>query len=229
MHPQNSKDAFDLVSAVKKGIASLDADVVVCPPFIYLSQFLPSDNLFIGAQDCAWEQDGPYTGAISPAMLKNMGCSHVIIGHSERKAHFGETQDMIQKKVQAALTAHVIPVACIGSSAQEELAGILKVLQPEQVSHVVFAYEPEWAISTSANAKPETPEHAKEIMDQMRKDIEAYAGKEKANDTRIIYGGSVNSKDVKSFLDAGAQGVLVGSSSLDAQEFIDLVKNAVLR
>lgn len=228
MHPQSSKDAFDLASAVKKGVESLEVEAVLCPPFVYISELLPSLNVFIGAQDCAWEQEGAYTGGVSPAMLKNLGCSHVIVGHSERKQQFGETHEMIQKKVKAALAVSLIPVVCIGAKTKEELQSVLEAIPKEQVAKAVFAYEPEWAISTSPDAKAENPMHAKEVLDAMRKMIEEYARKETALRTRVIYGGSVNSKDIRGFLDAGFQGALVGAASLDAQEFIALVKTASL-
>jgi triosephosphate isomerase len=154
-------------------------------------------------------------------MLRNLGCSYVILGHSERKKYAGETPEMTARKTQAALLAGLIPVVCIGEHAKEEMGPILKGIPPEDVSRIVFVYEPEWAISTQPDAKPATPQGAGAALQNMRALL--------PNITTLLYGGSVNSKDIQGFMEAGAQGALVGAASLDAQEFIRLVKNSILR
>jgi len=125
MNPSNSKEAFDLAKAVVQGLQDVEADAVLCPPFVYVPQLLPSVNVFIGAQDSFWKQEGPYTGEVSPFMLKNLGCSYVILGHSERR-NLGETPEIIAKKIQAALDAALIPVVCIGENIEQEMTIILK-------------------------------------------------------------------------------------------------------
>ena len=235
MNPSNSKDAFDLAKAVVKGVEGLNVDVVLCPPFVYVSELLlalsrvegpSSKNVFIGSQDCFWENEGAFTGEVSPRMLKNLECSHVILGHSERKKYLGETLETVGKKINAALTVGLVPVICIGEEVEKEMGIVLRGIVPPQRDpascgkNLVLVYEPEWAVSTNKNAKPETSKHAKEVIEKMRK----IAGE----DASILYGGSVNSKNARSFIEnAGAQGVLVGASSLNAEEFIKLVHGSI--
>lgn len=219
MHPQNSKDAFDLAGAVKRGIEDLEVDVVLCPPFPYISQLLPSSNMFVGAQDCFWEQEGAYTGEVSAQMLKNLGCSYVIVGHSEREKYLKETLEMGVKKLKAALQVGLIPILCIGENVEQELQEVLKKVGQKDISKIVYVYEPESAISTSENVKPVDPKAAEAAKQKIRDTI--------GQDVTILYGGSVNSKDVGDFLAVGFQGVLVGAASLDKGEFLALVKNAI--
>lgn len=220
MNPANLKEAFDLAGAVTKGVKDVAVDVVLCPPFPYISELLPSLNVSIGAQDCFWEQEGAFTGEVSPAMLKNLGCSYVILGHSERRKYLAETNEMINQKILAVLEARIIPIVCIGENIEKDLPVILNGIQDEDLNRMVFAYEPEWAISTGKNAKPASSEQTSKAI----KDIRDIVGKEAS----ILYGGSVNSKDIRNIFDTKEmQGVLVGASSLDAEEFIALAKNMV--
>lgn len=225
MNPLNSKEAFDLAGTVARGLEEVEADAVLCPPFVYVPQLLPSSNVFIGAQDCFWEQEGSYTGQVSSQMLKNLGCSHVILGHSERKK-LGETPEMVARKVRAVLDVALIPVVCIGENTEREMNSILKDIKGTDVPKIVFVYEPEGAISTEPHAKPASGEQLERALAVMRDVLGRKAGKEK---TSILYGGSVSSKNIRAFMQLGVQGALVGAASLDAQEFVQLVKNAVLR
>ncbi|MDO8474401.1 MAG: triose-phosphate isomerase [bacterium] len=218
MNPANSKDAFDLARAVVRGLEGVEADVVLCPPFVYVPQLLPSPNVFIGSQDAFWEQEGAYTGEVSPLMLKNLGCSYVILGHSERRK-LGETSQMVAKKIQAVLDAVLVPVVCIGEDIEREMNITLKDIKETDVSKIVFVYEPEGAISTEPNAKPASLEQLERALNRMRTLLPKTA--------TILYGGSVNSRNIQGFMGKGVQGALVGAVSLDAQEFIQLVKNAV--
>lgn len=227
MNPKTSKDARDLAEAVKRGVAGVrGAKVVLCPPFIYLSALIESASasaqgfggLAFGSQDCFWEDQGAFTGEVSPSMLRGLGCSYVILGHSERKSNLGETLEMVNRKVKAALAAGLIPVVCIGEHIKLELQKVLKDLNNKDRKRSVLVYEPEWAISTAPHAKPDTPEHAKRAIAQIRK----IAG----SDIPVLYGGSTSSKNIKGFIESGAQGALVGSASLDAKEFVRLVKSA---
>ena len=220
MNPANSKNAFDLAKAVVQGLEDVKADAVLCPPFVYVPQLLLSLNVFIGAQDSFWEQEGAFTGEVSPLMLKNLGCSYVILGHSERKK-LGETSLMIAKKVQASLAVSLIPVVCIGEDIEKELKTILKDIKETDVSKIIFVYEPEGAISTEPNAQPASLEQLERALDRMRVLL--------PKTVSILYGGSVNSTNIKGFMGKGVQGALVGAASLDAQEFVALVKNAVSR
>jgi len=220
MNPTNSKEAFDLAKAVVQGLQDVEADAVLCPPFVYVPQLLPSANVFIGAQDSFWEQEGAYTGEVSPMMLKNLGCSHVILGHSEHRK-LGETLPMVAKKVQAALDVMLIPVVCIGENIEQEMRAILKDIKKTDVPRIVFVYEPEGAISTGPNAKPASLEQLEDALSRMRAVLPKTA--------TLLYGGSVNSKNIKGFMEKGVQGALVGAASLDAQEFVQLVKNAIFR
>jgi len=220
MNPRNSKDAFDLAKAVARELEDVEVDVVLCPPFVYVPQLLPSPNVFIGAQDAFWKQEGAYTGEVSPHMLKNLGCSHVILGHSERRK-LGETSKMVAKKVQAVLDVSLIPVVCIGESIEQDMNIILKDIKKADVSKIVFVYEPEGAISTEPNGQQASLEQLERALDRMRRLLPKVAP--------LLYGGSVNSKNIQGFMGKGVQGVLVGAASLHAQEFIRLVKNAILR
>ncbi len=231
MNPANSKDAFDLAKAVTLGVREINADVVLCPPFVYVTDLLPSKNVSIGAQDCFWEDPpvggGAFTGEVSARMLKNLGCSHVILGHSERRKYAGETLYMVAQKVKAALIAKLIPVICIGQDIELELPIILKGISKADMAYVVLTFEPEWAISTSAHSKPATPEEVRESIGKMRKILAKLCDERTASRATILYGGTVNSKDIQGYAEDGfVQGFLVGASSLDAAEFIVLVEKA---
>lgn len=229
MNPASSKEAVDLAHAVAKGVEGLEADVVLCPPFVYIPHILNTKyQIQVGAQDCFWEEQGPYTGEVSPPMLRNLGCTHVILGHSERERFLKETMQMVQQKVKSALLAGLVPVVCIGDydedSRNQELGakmrGILGGFSLQDLSKIVLVYEPVWAISTNPGARPATVKDVKEAVAFMRSI---------AKNTTILYGGSVNSKNITEFLgDDTTQGALVGGASLDAKEFIALVKNAAM-
>lgn len=218
MNPIDSSDAAKLFGRVANEVNSIEkAEVVLCPPFPFIFQLIAHEpDIHIGAQDCFWEPEGAFTGEVSPAMLKALGCSYVILGHSERKKYLGETAEMINKKLKAVLRAGLTPIVCIGEHIEEEIKEILEDIN--DTSNIVLVYEPEWAISTSENARPSTPEDCKEAIRKMRSIL----------DVPILYGGSVDSTNIAHFIKKGdAQGVLVGSASLKAEEFIALVKNAV--
>lgn len=238
MNPANADEATKLADAVTAGVKEMAAEVVLCPPFVFIPQVSPSGNVHIGGQDCFWEDAGAFTGEVSARMLVHFGCSHVILGHSERKNYMGETFGMINKKVRASLDVGLTPVICIGektrgegSENKEELASqmseVLRDVSPEDAGKLVLAYEPEWAISSNENAQPAHPEDCTAAVEFMRATAHEMFGDDVARQIPILYGGSTNSENIKGFIDAGAAGALVGSVSLDADEFVRLVKNAV--
>lgn len=228
MNPQNSKDAFNLAGTITGGVKKLALDIVFCVPFVYIPQLVALDNVFIGAQDCFWEQNGAFTGEISAKMLRNLGCSYVILGHSERRKYLGETVEMIQKKVKAALKEHLIPIICIGEDIEKEISLIFEGVTSEEMKHLVLTFEPEWAISTQMNSKPASRQEVKDAIGKMRTMLVKMFDERVALETPILYGGTVNSSDVQRYIDKGVtQGVLVGDSSLDPKEFIALAKKLV--
>jgi len=220
MNPQTLTEAQELFEAVAKGVKGVESvEVVICPPFVYIPEIqntLRSNSgrarykIQVGAQDCFWEEKGAYTGEVSPSMMKDLGCSYVIVGHSERKKYLGETEDMVQQKVAAALAAGLKVVLCVGENEET----------PSDMPNLLVVYEPEWAISSEGGEAADLKTVALKVA-EMRGTLKT---------TPILYGGSVDSSNIASFLkETGVQGALVGSSSLKAQEFIALVKNAVLR
>jgi len=216
MNPQNLQGAKLLFDSVANGIKNLkNVEIVICPPFLYIlnlkSQIL---NLKLGAQDCFWEEKGAFTGEVSPKMLKDLGwCDYVILGHSERRKYLKETDEMINKKIKAALKSDLTPILCIENISQ--LKKRTKDLLRKEQKKLIIAYEPVFAIGTG---KPCTPEKAKEMKTAIKKIID--------KDIPIIYGGSVNSQNVTDYIKmAGFQGLLVGGASLNPAEFIKVVKN----
>jgi len=196
-NPDTLKEAKFLFDKVK------NLGAVICPPFVYLSSL--GKGVF-GAQDVFWQAGGAYTGEISPAMLKNLGIKYVIVGHSERRKYQKETNEIIEKKLQAALAIGLKPILCVDKVSQ----------LPRDLQGLIIAYEPLFAIGTG---KACSIEKARE----MRIKIEKTAGK----NIPILYGGSVNSSNAASYIkEAGFQGLLVGGASLKAVEFIDIVKKA---
>ena len=192
---------------------------MICPPFIYLPLL---KGLTLGAQDSYWEEKGAYTGEVSIAMLKEMGCKYVIIGHSERRKYFNETDEIVNRKVQTTLKAGLIPIVCIGETEEEremdKTEGVLEEeikqgLDKVDVSKIVIAYEPIWAIGTGNPCDVEEALRTKEIIQKML-----------SKDIRILYGGSAKANNAEGYLkQAGFNGLLVGGASLDPKEFIKIV------
>jgi triosephosphate isomerase (TIM) len=238
LNPISFEEADWLLQAIGSGIGGVSGlgksiEVVLCPPFMYLSKLnITKQKLQSGAQDCFWADEGAFTGEISPHMLSEIGCSYVILGHSERKNYLGETFEMINKKIKAAITADLIPIVCIGEKEHGEnteeievqMRAVLKNIPEEQASKIILAYEPEWAISSNKNAQAASPEDCATSVRFIRTLAKELLG---SKEIAILYGGSTNQKNIKNFLDSGVQGALVGSVSLDAEEFIALVKNSV--
>jgi len=208
-NPTTLAEAGQLFSSVAKEAEDIKkAEIVICPPFVYLSNVLDrakretprrvafqTSNVKLGAQDIFWEKEGAFTGEISPLMLKDLGCEYVIVGHSERRKYFNETDETVNKKIKAALENDLIPVVCIGEKEGEDVEEVLKReieegLKGIDLSSVILAYEPIWV--------------------------------------PLLYGGSVKSHNAAGYIkEANFQGLLVGGASLNAKEFIKIVKAAV--
>ena len=233
-------EAASLVKSIRDGIQDLDGvDVLVAPPFTILSPvrgIIGDAKILLAAQNMHWEQSGAYTGEISPPMLLEAGCTHVILGHSERRMHFQENDGMIDMKANAAVQLGLTPIICIGETLQEreagqtfevarkQLEGSLKTFREEKTlpSSTILAYEPVWAIGTGRTA---TPDQAQEVHHFVRGWIAETFNRETADLIRILYGGSVkpdNVKDLMSMTDI--DGALVGGASLKAESFIPLIR-----
>ena len=212
------------------------AEIVVCPPFVSLTAAVEKargTNIEIGAQNLFWLKEGAYTGEVSAPMLVAAGCRWVIVGHSERRQYFGETDESVLKKITAALEAGLIPIVCVGERLEEREGGMtenvlarqfgggLAGLTPEQFARVVIAYEPVWAIGTGRTA---TPAIAAEAHGFLRGQISARFGKETAENCRILYGGSVKPDNIGSLMaQADIDGALVGGASLEPESFASIV------
>lgn len=240
MNPGTAKEAEQLFASVKRGIIGMKrVEVVVCPPFVWLpglgSLITHHSSLFtLGAQDAFWEAEGAFTGEISPSMLKALGARHVIIGHSERRIRLGETDEMVNKKIRAALAHGLTPIICMGEHDRRgdwsgfiarQAAYALSAIPASRLQEAVFVYEPVWAISAMSRGVADSPEDALSASIFLRKLIGKKFGKAKAEKVRILYGGSVTSKNVEPFISRqGIGGVLVGKASLDPHDFGSIVR-----
>jgi triosephosphate isomerase len=212
-------------------------EVVVCPPFLSLAavrEALGDSPIRLGAQDMHWEAKGAFTGEVSAPMLKDVGCTHVLIGHSERRHILGETHEMVNKKVKAALGAGLTPIVCVGELLEERNMGVTREVIERQISKgleglpaadfekLVLAYEPVWAIGTGKTA---TPRQASEVHHYIRKLVSQKAGPAVAENLRILYGGSVTPENVKELMaEEDIDGALVGGASLKVESFVQIVR-----
>lgn len=229
-------EAREYVRAFAPDAAALSerADIVLCVPFIDLetvADALTGSSVTFGAQDCYWQAEGAFTGEISAAMLKAVGCGYCIVGHSERRQHFGETDETVAKKVSALLAVGVTPIVCVGESLDEHKAGLtlqrvmqqvndgLGHLEDDERAALVVAYEPIWAIGTGMS---DSPDNANRTISLIRQSAGGLA------DARIVYGGSMKVENAglccsQPEIDGG----LIGSASLDAAGFLALVKSGL--
>ena len=211
-------------------------EIGVCPGFLALSavgQALEGSNIALGAQDCYWVDAGAFTGEVSPAQLRDVGCKYVILGHSERRRQFGETSEQVKRKLDAVFRIGLIPILCVGESLEERNAGRTHSIVSEQAeqsigqlgaaeaARLVMAYEPVWAIGTGKTA---TPEQAQEVHATLREILGKLLGKGTAAQTRLLYGGSVKGSNAKELMaKPDVDGALVGGASLLAAEFTAIV------
>ena len=236
-------EARELAQAVRDGWKRpRGVEMGVCPPFTALpavAEALAGSPLLLGAQNCHWEDAGAFTGEIAPPMLAELGCRLVLVGHSERRHLFRETDDDIRKKVAAALRHRLTPVLCVGETSEERRQGLTFTvvegqlragwagLGAEEIGRCVLAYEPVWAIGTGQNA---TPAQAAEVHGYLRGIVSELASKEIAQSVRILYGGSVKPDNAGALAqEQEIDGALVGGASLQAAGFITIAKKAAAK
>lgn len=231
-------ESVETTLALKPLVAnSSHCEVVIAPVFTVLKTVadrLEGSNIHVAAQDCAVQNDfGAHTGEVTPSMLKDAGCSHVIIGHSERRQYYGETDESVNRKTRAALGAGLTSIVCVGEHLAEreaenaesvvsgQLAGGLAGLTPDDMERIIIAYEPVWAIGTGKTA---TPEQAQEMHGHIRREVARSHGEKVADGIRILYGGSVKPDNIGELMAmADIDGALVGGASLEAESFAKIV------
>jgi len=205
-NPATLKEAQELFNGIEKDIEN--KNVVICPPTIFLSSLI-CEGIKFGAQNCFWEDKGAYTGETSPQMIKSIGCEYVIIGHSERRTIFNESNIDIKNKIKKAQEIGLIPIVCIGESKGQNTFEVIEEQIKDIGKDVVLAYEPLWAIGTGENA---SLGKVKEVRDFLK-------------DRKVLYGGSVNSQNAKDYLEI-TDGLLIGGASLNSEEFLKIIKTA---
>jgi len=236
------KEAIELANGLKREFFKLDfaaVDVVLCPVFTALSEVaevLTETDIGLGGQDVYWQDEGAFTGEVSPLMLKDAGCQYVIIGHSERRQFFAETNETVNKKIKAALKCGLTPIVCVGENLQErETSKTFKVIEDHinngladigasDILKLVIAYEPVWAIGTGKTA---TPDQAQEVHKFIRDLLKKNYGQETADNVRIQYGGSVKPENITELMNKpDVDGALVGGASLKVESFSAIVAKA---
>jgi len=242
-HPQTWAEAEQILDFVDEYLGSLNEkefSLVFCPPFVFLEEvdkILRTSHFeheaSLGAQDIFWEDTGADTGEISGPMLRKLGVRYVIIGHSERRWKLGESDEIVNKKLKAALRNEIIPIVCLGERVRDEnFKEFLKEqvkktfagLNRDELEKCIMAYEPVWAISTSPNARPDTPASALESIAIIRETLTVNCKLETINLPPFLYGGSVTSKNVADFIgQKEINGVLVGGASVNKEEFVKIL------
>ena len=238
----NHLEAIGLVQKLHYNLREQDYDaveVVVCPPFTSLRSvqtLIEGDRIpmGLGGQNCHWEEKGAYTGEIAPSMLARLKCSYVIVGHSERRQYFVETDDMVNKKAKAVLANGMTPIVCVGETLDQreadqtdevvstQVRGSLAGIPADQLAGLVVAYEPVWAIGTGRTAQPSD---ANTVITLIRKTVGELGGQAAADGIRIQYGGSVNAGNAAAIMaESEIDGALVGGASLDPEEFALVVR-----
>ncbi len=230
---KTNSEAVELVSGLIPLVKdNRDVEIIVAPVFTSLtsvSKTIAGSNVLLSGQDCYWEEEGAFTGEVSPKLLRDAGCSHVIIGHSERRQYFGETDETVNKKIKAALKAGLTVIFCIGETLAEresgktfdvlkrQVIGGLAGISGEELQAVIIAYEPVWAIGTGKTA---TDDQAQEAHAFIRSLVAEHFGKVTSNEIRILYGGSVKPENIKGLMtQPDIDGALVGGASLKTESF----------
>ncbi len=237
---KTTAEAIELANGLKRELYAIDAiGIVICPPFTAIdevAEVVYETNIGLGAQNMHWEDAGAFTGEVSAPMIKELGCGYVILGHSERRQYFHETNEIVNKKLKSALKHGLTPIVCVGESLEEREANrtfdvirdhvinSLKDLTKDEIKKVIIAYEPVWAIGTGKTA---TPDQAQEVHRFIRQLLEKDYGREIAEDITIQYGGSVKPGNIKELVSQkDIDGALVGGASLDVKSFTEIVKGA---
>ena len=235
---KTNEEALALIDALKGLVTGVDdVDILVAPPFTALTVIadqIRGSNIQLAAQNLHWEPEGAYTGEISAGMLLSAGCTHVIIGHSERRQYFGETNATVNRKIKAALPHGLTPIFCIGESLEEreaektfsildkQLSEGLEGIAADDIEKIIIAYEPVWAIGTGKTA---SDQQAQEVHHFIRNYVSDLYGKDIANVVRILYGGSVKPNNIAGLMaQPDVDGALVGGASLTAPSFAGIVK-----
>ena len=235
---KTSTEACDLAAKLIPLLADVqDREIILAPPFTALRTVggaIKGTNMALSAQNLFWEDKGAYTGEISAEMLLDLGCRYVIIGHSERRRYFGETDDTVNKKTHHAMKKGLLPIVCVGESLSEreagkaneviarQLLGAFKGMTADEMLKIIIAYEPVWAIGTGKTA---TPEQAEDVHEFIRRKISTMYSSDIADPLRIQYGGSVTPQNVSSLMAMpDIDGALVGGASLNPESFAALVK-----
>lgn len=237
-------EALTLVRELRGSVSMIrdKVEVVVAPPFTALhavAKAIEDSNIRLAAQNCFWEAAGAYTGEISAPMLEEVRCTYVIIGHSERRQYFGETDETVNRRVRAAVDSRLLPIVCIGETLAEresgrtlqivtrQLTSALDGFDAAQVARFVIAYEPVWAIGTGRNA---TSSQAQEVHAHIRERLTSLVGREISEQVRIQYGGSVKPDNAAELMGKpDVDGALVGGASLKAADFAAIVKAAIVK
>lgn len=233
------KETEVLINEIKPLVSNADCDVVVCVPYVDLFAALEStkgSNIKVGAENCHWEKSGAFTGEISAEMLTSMGVEYVIIGHSERRTYFGETDETVRKRVRAALDAGLKVILCVGEYLEQREQGITSELvamqtkiallgvSEKELSNVIIAYEPVWAIGTGKTA---TAQQANDVCKTIRNTVAELYDEDVANAITIQYGGSMKPDNANELLDMpDVDGGLIGGAALKADAFAEIVKSA---
>lgn len=235
------KQAVVLVSELRKNLADVaEVDIIVCPVFTVIPvvhDTLMDSNIAVGAQNLYWEDSGAFTGEVSAPLLKDVGTEYVIIGHSERRQFFAETDETVNKKIKAALKHQLTPIVCVGEVLEEreagktfdvikkQCAGSLANLSDDEMQKIIIAYEPVWAIGTGKTA---TPAQAQEVHKFIRGLIEKAHGEDVADALRIQYGGSVKPENISELIaQPDIDGALVGGASLKSDSFTAIVRGCI--
>jgi len=229
------RETLDFLSSFLPKVENITVEMAICPPFTDLyaaAEKLKGTKVKLGAQNMHWEETGAFTGEVSPLMLKEIPCDYVIIGHSERRQYFAETDETVNKKIKSALKHNIAPIVCVGETLAQREEGItiefvmtqvenaLKDIKPEDAKKIVFAYEPIWAIGTGKTA---SASDAQEVIGAIRNKIEKLYNKDVAEEVRILYGGSVKPENIKELMaEADIDGALVGGASLKPDSFYAL-------
>lgn len=235
-------EAIELANGLKRELFDMDKEdieIVLCPPFTALSEVsevIAESSIQLGAQDMYWQEEGAFTGEVSGKMLKDAGCEFVIIGHSERRQYFAETNETVNKKLKAALKYGLTPIVCVGESLEERENGLtfkvledhtqngLKQITADEVLKIVIAYEPVWAIGTGKTA---TTAQAEEAQRYIRSLLVKMYNEDIANALRIQYGGSVKPENIAELIEQpNVDGALVGGASLKIESFAEIVQKA---